>query len=236
MNKTAKALPLLLEFVGAATIGLVVLATNGRTTFPFFGAFVAGLTYAGLIILSRPNYVVQLNPIVTFGLWTARKLSSLRTLVTIGLQMLGGLAAWRFSEYLLDQPLQNIAGDRFDTRVFVAELVGAFIFTFLLSMVVYRKPLHENGLVAAGFIGVVTGMLVASLGDNGLINPSLALALQSWSWTYVLGPLVGGFVGMSVVPVLEAFDRRGTRTNTVKKEAVSKAKKTVKKAKKATKK
>lgn len=233
MKISTKAMPLLLEFVGAASLGMLVLGTNGRTTFPFFGAVAAGLTYAVILAVARPYYIAQLNPIVTLGLWTARQLSTLRAIATIGVQMLGGIAAWQLSEYLLNQPLRNIAGDKFDWRVFVAEMVGALVFTFLLSIVLYKRTINDTTLVLTGFASVAMGMMLASLGSNGLINPAVAVAMQSWSWTYLLGPLAGGFIGMNLVPALKALDARPSRktpaTKTVTKKTVTKRTKTRKK-------
>ncbi|MDZ7785743.1 MAG: aquaporin [Candidatus Saccharibacteria bacterium] len=230
MKKSERAMPLLLEFVGVAATSMVLYAALLRSG-QVFGAIAAGLLFAGVNAAARPNYVAQLNPIVTLGLWMARKLSTLRTLVTIGVQMLGGLVAWRLSELILDRPLSSLAGDKFNWSIFTAELLGAFVFTFLLSLVLFSKKLDDGKLYLVGFAALTVGMLIASMpqGAFGIINPALALGIQSWSWTFVLGPLAGGFIGMNVVPMMQAMDARSAKQ--AKKSVKKSSKKSPKKRK-----
>lgn len=211
MKTSERAMPLLLEFVGVAGMSLVLYASLLRSG-QVFGAIGVGAVYAAVIAVSRPGYVPQLNPIVTLGLWMARKLSTLRLFVTVAMQALGGLAAWQLSEFVLDRPLSSLAGDKFNWEIFTAELVGAFLFTFLLSIVMYKQKIDDAKLVLVGFTALAVGMLIASMpqGAFGIVNPAVAIGIQSWSWTFVLGPLAGGFIGMNIVPLLNAFDARKT--------------------------
>ena len=42
------------------------------------------------------------------------------------------------------------------------------------------------------------GILIASTASAALLNPATALGLHSWNGVYVLGPLVGGLVGVNL--------------------------------------
>lgn len=223
MKTSERAMPLLLEFVGVAAMSLALYAALLRSG-QVFGAIGVGAVYAAVIAVARPGYVPQLNPIVTLGLWMARKLSTLRLFATMAMQALGGIAAWQISQYLLDRPLSSLAGDKFNWEIFTAELVGAFVFTLLLSIVMYKQRIDDAKLVLVGFTALAVGMLIASMpqGAFGVINPAVAIGIQSWSWTFVLGPLAGGFLGMNIVPLLNALDNR--QKSTTKKKPTKKKK------------
>lgn len=222
---------LVAEFVGTAVLASAVLAMAGRTTFPFFGAIVAGLVMGLMMMVISPVSGAHLNPIVTIGLWTVRKIETAQALVYVAAQMLGGLVAWQMSEFLLNQPLRNIAGDRLDWRVLLAEAIGAFVFTFALASAVTR--VYEGARLAfvAG-AGLTLGMIVASLASNGLINPAVAVGLQSWGWAYVLGPVAGSLVGMNLYGLLYApldtiktVKKTGVTSKLLKKSGLSRKKK-----------
>jgi hypothetical protein len=62
------------------------------------------------------------------------------------------------------------------------------------------------------------GVIVASVGSAGLLNPALALGLRSWGTVYVLGPLVGGLLGVNLyyllfAPVETRFGLRALRVS-----------------------
>lgn len=207
MLQRVKVLPAFVEFFGSMTLAMALLAMSGRTSFPFYGAVIAGLVYGLFVLITWPTYKVQINPIVTLGMWTLRLIGSVQAAVAVLAQLLGGVVAWQLSEFLLDQPLRNVAGDQLDWRVLLAEALGAAIFTFVLAAVIAGK--RESTMATAAFTagaGLAAGMLVASLASNGLINPAAAIGLQSWSWTYVLGPVAGALVGMNLMPILLAVD------------------------------
>ncbi len=229
-----KVAALVAEFVGTATLVSVVLATiYGRTGFPLFIALAAGLTVGLMLLVLGPISGAHINPVVTIGLWTTRKIQTTQAVVYVAAQMLGAVAAWQLAEFLLNRPLQNTAGDSLDWRILIAEAVGAFIFTTALAAAISRAYAGVRLALTAGF-GFAFGMLIASLASNGLINPALALGMQSWSWAYLLGPLAGAVIGMNLYGlVFEPIDNPKPRTV---KAAVTAASKKVKTTAKKTKK
>lgn len=186
------------EFLGAATLTSVVLAVSkSGVGFSYFIAGGLGLAMALLVLVVGSASAAHYNPAVTVGLWTVRKIRTLDAVVYLAAQFLGAVAAWRLVVYLTDQSLKNIAGRTFDWRVLVAEGLGALVLTLGVSAATYKGL---KGLEWAAAVGgaLFLGVLVASLASNGLINPAVALGVQSWSKAYVVGPLLGGVVGANL--------------------------------------
>jgi glycerol uptake facilitator protein len=192
------------EFLGAAFLTTVVLSVRGSAIgIPYFVAIAAGLTFGSMLLATGSGYVAQLNPAVTIGLWTIRKIKTVQAVLNIGFQILGGYLAWLLFTYLVNSHLQNVSG-HFTGRIMVAEAAGTLVLTFGLAAAVYQKFTGLQ-LAAAGAVALILGMIVASAAANGLINPALALGIRSWSWgTYVLGPVIGAIVGMNLYSLVFA--------------------------------
>lgn len=218
------------EILGTAVLTSVILSVSRSPIgLPYFVALAAGLTLATLVLTVGPTSGAHANPAVTLGLWTIRKITTLEAVVYIVAQFMGAAIAWRSYMYLTDGAVKNIAGKNFDWRVLVAEIVGTFIFTFGIAAATYQRV--EGGRKAAIIgLSLVLGILVASAASNGLLNPAVALGVQSWSKAYVFGPLVGGVIGMLVYSLLFSTEEGNaapvikTRQKAVKATASTRAK------------
>lgn len=224
---------LVAEFVGTAVLASAVLAMAGRTSFPFFAAVIAGSVMALMVMVIGPISGAHINPALTIGLWTLRKIQTTQAIVYVAAQMLGGVAAWQLSEFLLDQPLRNTATGGIDWRILVAEAVGAFVFGLAVAAAVSRAYDTSKMAVTAG-IGLTAGIVVASIAANGLINPAIAVGIQSWDWSYALGPIAGAIIGMNLyglvlAPTVSVKSRAAAKAP-AKAVATKKPKKTVKSA------
>lgn len=200
------------EFLGTAVLALAVLAVASRTSFSFFAAITAALVAGLMVLLVGSASGAQLNPAISLGLWSQRKQETTQTIVYIGAQMLGGVVAWWLGQYLLGQRTEHIADWGVDWRVVTAEAVGAFVFGFGVAAAVSKG--YEGSVLASvvgGSLGI--GVLVASLGSNGVINPAVAAALDSMSWAYAVGPLAGVVVGMTLYNSL--FETRSAKVKKV---------------------
>lgn len=191
------------EFLGTALLTAVILAVSKSSIpIPYFVGIAAGLAAAVGIVVFGAISGAHLNPVVTIGLWTARKIKTWPAIAYILAQLLGGAAAYLLYTQLIDSSLRNAS--EYNSRVLIAEAVGAFVFTLGWAAAVYRKL--ETGK-AAFTIGsaLFLGMLVASMGSAGLLNPAVALAAHTWVWgTYVLGPILGGIIGFNLYALLFA--------------------------------
>lgn len=188
------------EFLGTATLGFVVLNVSRSTIgIPYFVAIAAGLAVVlmGLSVASD----VHLNPAVTFGLWTARRVKTAQAAVYIVAQMLGGWAAYGLYKYFVHGTVQHVSAG-FTGRVLVAEAVGAFVFTLAASSVLYERVWGLRRAAVTG--GAFTlGVIVASVASNGFINPAVALASNSWGWgTYAAGPVLGAIIGVNLYALI----------------------------------
>lgn len=221
------------EFLGTFTLAGAVLAMSGRTNFPFFSAAAAGLTMALMVLIIGQVSGAHINPAVTVGLWTQRKIATLTAIIYVAAQMLGGVVAWRVNEYLLNQPLKNLTTKNLDWRVLTAEAIGTFIFTFGVAAAVYQG--YEE-LKRAAVIGgsLFAGVLAASFGSAGVVNPAVAIGVRSWSASYVAGPVLGAVVGMTLYAILFAPQtRKATAKVAVAKSSTKKpARRTSRKSKK----
>jgi aquaporin Z len=201
MFNQKKVAMILAEFFGTATLAMVVYTIIARTDFPLFTGLAAGATVGLMVYIIGSFSEAHLNPALTFGLWSLRKVKTGKAIVYIAAQMLGGLAAWMLTKYFLGHTLTSIAGSSFSWKVFVAEAVGAFILLFGAAAAIYNKL--DTGKMALTIGGsFFLGIMVASLASNGIVNPAVAVGIQSWNWAYAVAPLVGAVLGANVFALM----------------------------------
>ncbi len=195
---------ILAEFLGTALLTLAVLAVSKSTIgIPYFVAIAAGLVVATVTLTLGAVSGAHLNPLVTIGLWTVRRIKILPAIVYLAAQFLGGIAAYWLFTYFVGQTWSNTHSS-FEARVLVAEAVGAFIFSLGWAATVFQKL--EGGRAAATVgMSLMLGVLVSAAGAGGIVNPAVALGAQSWVWgTFVLGPILGGIIGFNLYSLLFA--------------------------------
>lgn len=191
----------LAEFLGTYVLATAMLAMLVRTNFEFFSAIAAAVVYGVMLLVFDGISGSHLNPAVTIGLWTMKKISTVMAIAYIVAQLLGGLVAWRLGQYFLAQTLSKTATGGLDWRVLIAEAVGTLVFTFGLAAAVSNKLDGAKKAAVAG-LSLFAGITIASLAANGLLNPAVDIAVRSVSWAYVVGPIVGAVVGMNLYLLL----------------------------------
>lgn len=192
------------EALGTAILTFSILAVSRSAVgVPYFVALGVGLTMAVLALSIGLTSGAHVNPAVTVGLWSIKKISHLRAVAYIAAQFVGAAATYKLYLYLTAGDIQNIAGPTFKWQVMVAEIVGTMIFTFGIAAAVFNK--YEGGKFAAAIGGsLAVGIIVSGVASNGILNPAAALGVQSWSIAYVVGPVLGGLVGMNLYSLLFA--------------------------------
>ncbi len=194
------------ELIGTAILALAVLSVrNSGIGYSLFVALAAGIAMGAMVLVFSSAAEPQLNPALTVGLWSARRISTAKAIVYIALQLLGGAIAYWLYIYFIKTHLPSTAG-HYNARVMISEALGTFIFVIGWASAVAQKYV---GLRLAATIGgaFAIGIIVASLSTSGfgLINPALALSVRSWGWTtYVAGPVIGGVVGVNFYHLLYA--------------------------------
>jgi len=219
---------LVAEFVGTAVLTLTVLSVRSSGIgYALFVALAAGIVVGSMMLVIGPASGAQLNPALTLGLWSARKVKTIPTILYMAAQLLGGAAAYWLYVYLVKTHLPNSAG-HYAARVMIAEAMGAFVFAFSWMSAAAQKL---TGVKLAAVVGgaFAVGVIVASIGSNAFINPAIALGAHAWGWsTYVAGPVLGAIVGVNLYDLLfsdgilklkaasAASSSRSTSTTTVK--------------------
>lgn len=192
------------EFLGTALLTLAVLAVSKSTIgIPYFVAIAAGLVVATVTLTLGVVSGAHLNPIVTIGLWSLRKVKALPAVVYIAAQLLGGIAAYFLFSYLVGQTWDN-AGGEFEGKILVAEAAGGFILAMGWAAAVYQR-LELGKAAAVVALSLILAIIVSSAGAGGIVNPAVALGVRSWVWgTYVLGPVLGAIIGFNLYSLLFA--------------------------------
>ncbi len=189
------------ELLGTMILAITVYSMAARTSFPLFSGLAAGSTVAVFILTVGLVSGAHLNPAVTLGLWSLNKVRTSKAIVYIACQMLGGLAAWALIKYFMGHSLESLAGNKFEWKVFVAEAVGTAVFTFGVAAAVLEK-LRAGKLAFTIGGSLLLGVMVASLASNAVVNPAVAVGIQSWNWAYATGPLLGAIIGMNLYGVV----------------------------------
>lgn len=184
------------EFFGTFVLATAVLAMVTKINLAFFPAVAAGLVLMVMVLVIGGVSGAHINPAVTISLWSQRKIQTAEAAAYVAVQLLGGLAAWAVAQWLLDTKLNAAVSGEIDWRVLTAEAIGTFIFTAGIAAAVSQKLDGAKQALAIGF-SLAIGIMVASLGSAGLLNPAVAVALHSYSLSYIVGPVVGGVLGMA---------------------------------------
>ena len=195
---------ILAEFLGTAVLTAVILAVSrSNVGIPYFVSLLAGLTIAVGTLAFGKTSGAHFNPIVTIGLWSARQVKTMTAVVYVASQLLGAAVAYLLYTYMADTTIQSMAG-KFEPRVMVAEAVGAFVFALAWAAVVYHRLEAARAAFVVG-AALTVGIIIASVGSAGLLNPAVALGVRSWVWgTYVLGPVLGAIIGFNLYALVFA--------------------------------
>ena len=192
----AKTAPLLAEFLGTGVLVMVALVLSQTTGVPYFIATSVAVTLALVYVLFSSVSGGHFNPAITVGMWVARKMSTIRGISYVAAQLLGGVAAWQLFQYFTNQALP-VKSSPWSTTAWLAEVVGTAILAMGLTAALTRRldTLTTALTYGASFFA---GIMVAATASAAYLNPASALALRNFNAVYILGPLVGGIIGVSL--------------------------------------
>lgn len=195
---------LVAEFLGTGILTLLVLSVKtSNLGVPFFVALAAGLTVALMTFVFGGVSGAHFNPALTIGLWTVRKISTVKAVLYIVVQLLGAWAAYGVFTYLVSNTLPSVKST-FSTHVLVAEALGTAILALGWTAAVYQG---YSRAVTASMTGLayIVGMVAVSEVAIGLLNPAVALGARSFVLTtFVLGPVIGAVIGVNLYSLLFA--------------------------------
>jgi glycerol uptake facilitator-like aquaporin len=191
----------LAELIGTFALALVILSVSKSSLgVPFFIAVAGGLAVAGMSLLLGGTSGAQLNPAITLGLYSAKRLDAFKALVFVIAQLVGGLMAYYVFAYFSGQRWRG--GGHFEMRLVLAETLGTFMFALGWAAAVTRKL--EAG-TAAALVGLSFALALLAVSSAGvvLLNPALDLSLRSWVWgSSVIGPIIGSVAGFQAYKFL----------------------------------
>lgn len=187
------------EFLGTSILALVAMGAVRYFNFtaPWYVGLAVGFALMVLVTTIGKVSGTHVNPAITLGLWTLKKIETTQAVVYMSAQILGGALAFTFVEYVTNTDLLNVGMSEFDLRIFVAELVGTAVFGFGVASVVMQKIEGAQAALTIGF-SLTLGVLIAAMAAPGYLNPAVALANNAWDKTTVLAPLLGSVLGMNL--------------------------------------
>ncbi len=177
------------ELIGTFTLSfLVFLSVSGNFMIPT--PVLAALCLTMFVYTIGSISGAHLNPAVTIGLFSIKKIKLDEALKYIIFQFLGALLAIFVLKQLSITIVSPVAGGY---KEFFAELLGMTVFTFGIASVVYDKA---PGVIVGG--SLLLGISLAALiGSAGILNPAVALVLQAFHPTYIGGQIIGSLIGFS---------------------------------------
>jgi len=199
---------LVAEFVGTFSLAYAVLASiNGSLSSTIPTAAIAGFTLLLAALSIGGVSGAHINPSITIGLLSIKKIPPLKALFYLIAQFAGAVAALGLITLVLHGSIHHahgVASNISTLKVFSGELVGTGIFSFGVASAV------EQGLqkISAAFLvggSLFLGIEFAAIASNGVLNPAVAVAISSATWAYILGPVVGSLIGMNIQHYLRKF-------------------------------
>ncbi len=196
------------ECLGTFTLSfMVLLSITSGSPFPLPTALLAGITLGLFVYTIGGISGCHINPAVTIGVWSIGKIKGRRALYYILAQVGGALIAVLLVRLILLQDVTVALASVGTFKDLVAETIGTFFFTFGIASVVFeRTPSVANGFVigASLLFGI---SFAAFLGSGGVLNPAVAMSLNSvlkggFSFVYIVGPIIGSVAGMNAYKAL----------------------------------
>lgn len=189
----AMAKRLLAELIGTFFLVVAALLSPPQLTFALVGAVLLVMVVAiGKVSGSH------INPAVTVGLMSVRKIAVGTGLLYIVAQIAGAFLALGLGR-LLDRGFPQTAPEVNATWF---EMLGVALLVFVVTRVVLMDAPPAASALAIG-IALMTGIAIAGVSSGGILNPAVAVVFLTGDLvrgqevaggTYVLAPLIAAVV------------------------------------------
>lgn len=152
-NLTLQPSALLAELVG--TFILVIVAVTVANP------IIVGFTLLVLVLAIGSISGAHVNPAVTFGLWSVKKLDGKKLPVYWLMQFTGAVAALLIAQWYQGAGfgLSFASFGSFEAKIFVAELLGTAVFVYAVAAAVERNLADSAKALCIG-LGLLTGLAV----------------------------------------------------------------------------
>lgn len=193
------------ELLGTFALTLVVFMSSTATTPLLTTPFLAALTLGLFVYTIGPISGCHINPAVTIGLFSVKKIAPNDTILYIVAQFAGALLAIIIAK---DLGVTAITTEVFSLETFFAEMLGAFFFIFGIGAVVHERVTATLSGIVIG-LSLLLGISIASLtGAMGILNPTVAFALNQTNLTYFFAPIVGGILALHASQYFTAHSKK----------------------------
>lgn len=176
---------LVAEFIGTFLLTSAVLM--GANPFVALGI---------IVLLIGGISGAHVNPAVSAAMASVKKLSVERMVQFWIAQILGAIVARLLYGYIKGDASLNYSFAELDGKVLIVEIVGTAIFLFGITVALLHKL---DGLKLAVAIG---GSLLLGAMFGGVLNPAVALGSEIVSFYSLIGPIIGGLLGVQIAMVL----------------------------------
>lgn len=163
--KSASKLPNnIVNVVFAELVGTFVLTVAALASFTEIAPLYVGLTVSVLVMTIGVVSGAHVNPAVTFGLWSMRKLKTLLVPFYWGAQFLGAMLAVIVMNWVASNSL-NLNFNHIwtlDWPIMGVELIGTAVFMFGLAAALHHRELSTGARALGVGASLVIGLVVAS--------------------------------------------------------------------------
>jgi aquaporin Z len=174
-----------------------------------------GILFAGgatMVVYSPVGRIsgAHLNPAVSFAFLLERKLGVIEFLMFSSVQILGSifaayLALLVWSENALKVNIgMTLPGEGYSTVfVFLVEVFITFLLVGLIFYFLHSRSLTRFAGIAVGFLIAILVFLTAPVTGTSLnparsIGPALASFNLSYIWLYIIAPVLGSFIAVTI--------------------------------------
>lgn len=188
------------EIIGTFFLALIVgfASKSGLSITPILAGVVLMLTVYSIGGISGAH----INPGVTLGLLSVRKISVRDAVWYIIAQLAGALLAVLVMKGMYPEMPVTLLGGAASVKVLIAEVIGMIFFAWGIAAIVFGKNSDSvSGVMIGGSLAM--GIFIALfLGSAGGLNPAVVLAVDSFNWAYIVGPILGSVIGMNLYKYL----------------------------------
>jgi len=191
------------EVIGTGLLTLVVILAT--VTGPLLSIIFSVFTLMFIAYTIGHISGAHVNPAITIGALAINKISPKRALGYLVAQFAGAALAVLFIKYA---GIASISANESlaSGKLFLAEMLGTAVFAYGVASVITAKNDKTSGGFIVGlslFIGVIVSSLMLTGGEGAAaLNPAVAFGLNALNWASVIGPIVGGIVGMILFVLL----------------------------------
>jgi aquaporin Z len=164
VKSTSKLPTNIVNIVFAELVGTFVLTVAALASFTEIAPLYVGLTVSVLVMTIGVVSGAHVNPAVTFGLWSMRKLKTLLVPFYWGAQFLGAMLAVIVMNWVASNSL-NLNFNHIwtlDWPIMGVELVGTAVFMFGLAAALHHRELSTGARALGVGASLVIGLVVAS--------------------------------------------------------------------------